>query len=159
MLIRLHCTTRSAKFAFGNTKVAGLYFVITANASKSFYFVKRIEGKPGRIRIGGFPDINIDEARKEAQRFNGEIAKGENPHADRRNKTNVPTLKELFDYWLTTHAKIHKKSWAADVYLFNKHYTALHNKTLTQLQNRTSSNGIRNSAKNTVNIRRTESIA
>jgi hypothetical protein len=106
---------KKGRDSYRDTKVAGLYFVITANASKSFYFVKRIEGKPRRIRIGGFPDITIDEARKEAQRYNGEIAKGENPHTTRRNKTNVPTLKELFDYWLTTHAKIHKKSWAEDV--------------------------------------------
>jgi integrase len=124
---------KSGRDSYRDTKVAGLYFVITANASKSFYFVKRIERQPRRIRIGGFPDITIDEARKEAQRFNGEIAKGENPHTTRRNKTNVPTLKELFDYWLTTHAKIHKKSWEADVRLFNKYCTSLHNKQLTQL--------------------------
>jgi integrase len=124
---------KTGRDSYRDTKTAGLNFVITANASKSFYFVKRINGKPTRIRIGGFPGINIDEARKEAQRFNGEIAKGENPHANRRNKTNVPTLKELFDYWLTTHAKIHKKSWEADVRLFNQYCTALHNKQLTQL--------------------------
>jgi len=124
---------KKGRDSYRDTKVAGLYFVITANDSKSFYFVKRIERKTRRIRIGGFPDITIDDARKEAQRFNGEIAKGENPHTTRRNKSDVPTLKELFDYWLTAHAKIHKKSWAADVSLFNKYCTALHNKQLTQL--------------------------
>ena len=71
---------KKGRDSYRDTKVAGLYFVITANDSKSFYFVKRIERKTRRIRIGGFPDITIDDARKEAQRFNGEIAKGENPH-------------------------------------------------------------------------------
>ena len=119
--------------SYRDAKVAGLTFVVTANGSKSFYFVKRINGKPSRIRIGGYPEISIDEARKESQKFSGEIAKGENPHAARRNKAIAPTVTELFDYWLTTHGKIHKKSWREDVRVFQKYCVPLHKKTLTHL--------------------------
>ena len=67
---------KTGRDSYRDTKVAGLTFVITANASKSFYFVKRINGKPTRLRIGSYPDTSIDDARKEAQKFTGEIVKG-----------------------------------------------------------------------------------
>ena len=118
---------------YHDTKTAGLTCVITANGSKSFYFYRRIDGKPTRIRIGGYPDISIDEARKEAQKFNGEIAKGENPHTARRKKTTAATVAELFEYWLTTHGKVHKKSWQEDFRMFHKYCVPLHKKLLTQL--------------------------
>jgi integrase len=124
---------KTGRDSYRDAKVAGLTFVITANASQSFYFYKRINGKPSRIRIGSYPDISIDEARKEAQKFNGEIAKGENPHTARRNKTAVPTVTELFEYWLATHGKVHKKTWEDDVRMFNKYCVPLHKKQLTQL--------------------------
>ena len=124
---------KTGRASYRDSKVAGLSLAITANGSKSFYFVKRIEGKPTRIRIGGYPEISIDDARKEAQKFSGEIAKGENPHKARKTKTGAPTVTELFEYWLATHGKVHKKSWAEDVRVFNKYCVPLHKKTLTQL--------------------------
>jgi integrase len=124
---------KTGRDSYRDAKVAGLTFVITANASKSFYFYKRINGKPSRIRIGGYPEISIDDARKEAQKFSGEIAKGENPLTARRQNKAAPTVKELFDYWLATHSKVHKKSWAEDVRMFNKYCVPLHKKTLASL--------------------------
>ena len=124
---------KTGRTTYRDSKAAGLTFVITANGSKSLYFVKRIEGKPTRIRIGGYPEISIDDARLEAQKFSGEIAKGENPHTARKIKNSTPTVTELFDYWLTTHAKVHKKSWAEDVQLFNKYCVPLHKKRLSEL--------------------------
>jgi integrase len=119
--------------SYRDTKIAGLTFVITVNGSKSFYFVKRIGGKPTRLRIGGYPDISVDGARKEAQKFSGEIAKGVNPHTARKNKDTTATIAELFEYWLTIHGKVHKKSWTEDVRVFNKYCVPLHKKLLTQL--------------------------
>ena len=82
---------KTGRDSYRDAKVAGLTFVITANASKSFYFYKRINGKPTRLRIGSFSDTSIDDARKEAQKYNGEIAKGENPHQAKRTKNNAAT--------------------------------------------------------------------
>ena len=124
---------KTGRDSYRDTKITGLYFTITANASKSFYFVKRINGKTKRIRIGGYPDISIDEARKEAQRFNGEIAKGENPHQSRRTKNNTATLGELFNYWLDSYAKVHKKTWKEDDRVFQKYCASIKNKQLTSL--------------------------
>jgi len=106
---------KTGRDSYRDTKVAGLTFVITANASKSFYFYKRINGKPTRLRIGSYPDTSIDDARKEAQKFTGEIVKGGNPHQAKRTKNNAVTLEDLFNYWLDSYAKVHKKTWQEDV--------------------------------------------
>ena len=118
---------------YRDTKAAGLTFVITASGSKSFYFYKRIDGRPTRIRIGGYPDLSIDDARKAVQKLTGDIAKGDNPHTDRKKITTSPTLKELFDYWYDTFAKDHKKTWKNDKRMFDKYCTSLHRKKLDQL--------------------------
>jgi len=112
---------KTGRDLYRDTKITGLTLVITASGSKSFYFVRRIDGTPTRIRIGGYPEISVEEARNVAQQFIGEIAKGTNPHTARRNKTAAPTVEELFEYWLKTHGKVHKKSWTEDVRMFNKY--------------------------------------
>ncbi|MGL6196640.1 MAG: tyrosine-type recombinase/integrase [Thermoguttaceae bacterium] len=124
---------KTGRDSYRDTKVAGLSFIITANGSKSFYFVKRIGGKPTRLRIGAYPEVTIDEARKIAQGFAGEIAKGNNPHANRKKRTASPTLSGLFEYWFTTFAKDHKKTWKDDKRMFDKYCTTLHKKKLDQL--------------------------
>jgi len=124
---------KTGRDSYRDAKVAGLTFVITANASKSFYFYKRINGKPTRLRIGSFPDTSIDDARKEAQKFTGEIVKGENPHQARRTKNNAATLEELFNYWLDSYAKVHKKTWQEDVRVFQKYCGSIKSKRLNAL--------------------------
>ena len=124
---------KTGRSSYRDTKTAGLTFVITANASKSFYFYKRINGQPTRIRIGSYPDTTIDDARKEAQKFNGEIAKGENPYNARKAKTAAPTVTELFEYWLNSYAKIHKKTWQEDVRVFQKYCGSIKSKRLNAL--------------------------
>lgn len=125
---------KAGRDSYRDAKVTGLNYVITANGSKSFYFVKRINGKPARIRIGAYPEITVGEARKIAQGFTGEIAKGGNPHTAKKSLLPCSTLKDLFDYWLEKHAKIHKKSWEEDVRMFNKYCTPLHKRELAKLK-------------------------
>ena len=124
---------KTGRDSYRDTKVAGLTFVITANDSRSFYFVKRINGKPTRLRIGSYPDTSIDEARKEAQKYTGEIVKGGNPHQARRTKNNAATLEELFNYWLNSYAKTHKKTWQEDIRVFQKYCGTIKSKQLTTL--------------------------
>ena len=116
---------------YRDTKVAGLSFVITANNSKSFYFVKWLAGKA--VRIGGYPDLSIDDARKAVQKLTGDIARGEAPRTSKQEKTADPTVAELFAHWHTTFAKTHKKTWKEDQRVFDKYCTPLHKKRLSLL--------------------------
>jgi hypothetical protein len=50
-------------------KKKGLSLYVTATGHKSFFIQKRIQGKIKRIVLGHFPDMTVDEARKEAQKI------------------------------------------------------------------------------------------
>jgi len=85
------------------------------------------------MRIGGYPELGIDDARKAIQKLTGDIAKGEAPRTSKQEKAADPTVAELFAYWHTTFAKTHKKTWKEDQRVFDKYCTPLHKKRLSLL--------------------------
>jgi integrase len=74
----------------------GLQLRVTSTG-KTFFIQRRIDGKPERVTIGRFPDISIENARKEASRLSALIASGVNPNSDPRALKTETTLQELFD--------------------------------------------------------------
>lgn len=78
---------------------AGLQLRVT-RTNKTFFIQKRVDGKPERVTIGQFPDMSIENARKEAARLKGLIAGGINPNSDARALKSETTLQELFDNFL-----------------------------------------------------------
>jgi integrase len=124
---------KTGRTSYRDTRVTGLSIVVTAKNSKSFYLIKRIDGAPTRIRIGSYPQVSIDEARQIAQKHIGDIANGRNPHQAKHAKTKAPTLEELFNYWLNSYAKIHKKTWKEDIRVFDKYCDAIKRKRLSLL--------------------------
>src|SRR5438105_2213451 len=68
-----------------DTRQAGLCLMSTVAGQKSFYVYRKVNGRPQRIRLGGFPEITIEQARNLAKRQIGEIAKGVDPMAARRD--------------------------------------------------------------------------
>lgn len=87
-------------------KTPGLAFMATNAGSKAFYLYKKINGRPKRIRIGGFPEISIEQARGMAAKLNGEIAGGADPHEDRKLLRASSTLKELWERYHAEYAKV-----------------------------------------------------
>jgi integrase len=88
--------------------VPGLQVSVTSAGRKSYYLVKRIDGKPTRMFLGTADQLSVDQARKAAATKAGEVASGKNPQAERRAKLGEPTLQVLVDHWLI-YAKAHKK--------------------------------------------------
>jgi len=82
--------------------------------SKTFYLYRRINGRPERVKLGGFPAVTVKQARKLATEALGTIATGGNPNAARRAVRAEWTLNQLLDDYLERHAKPHKKSWKED---------------------------------------------
>jgi integrase len=97
-----------------DTHQAALACCVTHQGSKTFYAIRRIEGRPTRVRVGRFPEITIEQARKSVARLLGEIAQGKNPQADRRQARREHTIEGLFQHWLEAHAKLHKQTWKED---------------------------------------------
>src|SRR5215469_9664979 len=106
-------------------KLAGIATKGSKPVAKLNFTKKAIEqlaqGKPERIKIGAFPDISIEGARAQASGMNAVIAQGGNPAEDRRAVRAEMTLQELFDTFLSRHAKQRKRTWQEDVRTFNRY--------------------------------------
>ena len=87
---------------------------VRSSGSKSFYLYKFLNGKPERIFLGVFPDLSIENARKNARIKPGEIAQGKNPQEEKRRVRDEMTLGQLFEQYMTRYSKVHKKSWLYD---------------------------------------------
>jgi integrase len=110
---------------YHDPKTRGLVLHVTNRGSKVFYLVRKVQRRTERIRIGPFPDLTVDQARGSAAHLNSEIAQGRNPAQAKRAIRAETTLQQLFDTFLTRHAKPYKKasSVTTDEWLFG-HYLA-----------------------------------
>lgn len=82
-------------------KVPGLVLSVTPNGCKSFLVYKKVQGKPQRITLGRFPNLTIEQARKEAQKIIGLVATGHNPIAEKKEQqARALTLLEVFEDYL-----------------------------------------------------------
>jgi integrase len=107
-------------------KTPGLAVQVTSSGAKTFYLYRRVQGRPERIRLGSYPGLTIEQARRQAQALNGEIANGANPNALKRGERGELTLGELYERYLADHIRplgksektlgsawrVHLKPWA-----------------------------------------------
>lgn len=115
-----------------DAKQAGLVVDLRGGMA-TFYLYKRIEGRPSRYRIGRFPDVTVDQARTEVIKHLGRIASGENPVAERRKARVEHTLGALFDHWLESHAKQHRRTWPVDQQRFDRYLSHLRTRRLSSI--------------------------
>ncbi|MGQ5488794.1 tyrosine-type recombinase/integrase [Thauera sp. ZXT1-4] len=100
-----------------DTEVRKLALRATAAGTKTFYVVKRAGASVAWVKLGTFPDMTCEQARKAAALALGEFASGANPAAARRAFKAEPTLSEFFTEYGTRHGE-KKRAWAADVQRF-----------------------------------------
>lgn len=108
-----------------DSRVPGLGLAVTPKGTKTFLVYRKINGKPERITLGRYPEMDIDNARAQALAINAAIARGENPNDATRQKRDGQTLGELFEDYLELHAKPHKKTWAEDQAQFQRYLSPL----------------------------------
>lgn len=98
----------------------GLTIRITSKGSKSFYWVGRDGRNFKRVLIGTYPKTSIPKARDEAKRLSGLAADGKAPTTNRQSVRDEWTLQELFNWYLETISKPHKRTWKWDESQFNR---------------------------------------
>ena len=89
-------------------KTPGLALCVTASGTRTFYLYRWVDKRPVRVRIGPFPALTIDQARKLAAGLNVAIAAGHDPQETKRARREEPALRELWEYWLA-HSKGRKR--------------------------------------------------
>ena len=95
---------------FHDKETSGLQLRITSTGVKTFSVYRRIKGgNPERITLGRYPDMKIEQARREALRIAVDISDGKNPAEVKRGRKEELTFSELFAEYLERHAKPKKK--------------------------------------------------
>ncbi len=88
---------------YWDNKDAGFGLRITSTGVKSFIMQKRVNGRDTRMTIGRYGQLTAEQARKEAEKLGGDIAKGIDPLAEkRRAKLEQKTVQEVFEDYLQT---------------------------------------------------------
>lgn len=107
-----------------DTDVKGFSIRISRSA-RTFYLYRWVGGRPQRIRLGGYPELTPEAARKLAEKANGEVAQGKDLAAERRRRRQPdrhdPILGAVFDHTLEHHWKPNCRTWKEQQRLFEKH--------------------------------------
>lgn len=107
----------------------GLAVCITPKGVRTWYVIARIHKQPTRLRLGEYPQMPVDRARVEAKRIMADAAEGKQPRA----RANTPTLGAVFDRWMESYAKHHKKTWVTDERRFERVFSHWRNRTIASI--------------------------
>jgi len=124
-VVALHvaaCPAGKDRIWIYDTRQPGLALMLTAAGAKTFYLYRKVHGRPQRVRLGVFPEVTVEQARKFAKQKIGDIANGRDPMADRREaRVKGMNLGDLFVWFLSDWAKPRKRSWRDDENRYEKH--------------------------------------
>ncbi|GGE43672.1 site-specific integrase [Actibacterium pelagium] len=92
-----------------DTEIAGFGVRVFASGRKSYLVQYRAGGRSRRRSIGQHGVLTAEEARQEARKLLGEVAKGGNPAEERQRMLRAPTVSSLCDRFLEEYAAHHCK--------------------------------------------------
>lgn len=103
-----------------DTKATGLQLRITTTGVKTFSLFRRVKGgNPERLTLGRYPDMTIEQARKQAAQYNLVIESGDNPAQAKRKARHTAegelTLQQAFDRYVSDYLIPHGKRTVADL--------------------------------------------
>lgn len=89
---------------------------VSPRGLKTFYAVTWAGGKTRRTRLGQFPEVTLDAARREAKGLEGDAARRQTVDIalETITKNDARTVGDLFAFWMETHAKLKKRTWERD---------------------------------------------
>ncbi|MEY3106502.1 MAG: hypothetical protein RIT35_668 [Pseudomonadota bacterium] len=112
-------------------KTSGLGVMVFPSGTKTFFLYKRVDGKPDKIKLGRFPEMTIEQARKAAYSGISDIAKGVNPNKIKQKLRSEADFASLFDRYMKEYAKQRKISWETDLGYYNRYLKILDKKTIS----------------------------
>jgi len=102
------------RLIISDTQIPGFRLVVTPTGRKSFYLRYRVGGgRGGTIRepkIGDWPALKADAARKIAGDWHAIIRQGGDPSLTRQEARQAPTMADLFARYMADHARPKKKA-------------------------------------------------
>lgn len=117
--------TTGKRYHVYDNRVMGLAVRVESSGSKYFYYIKRDGLSVHQLKLGRFPDMTVEQARDKATEMNAAIVTGNDPRKASARPRHEKTFKELFDWWLETSAKPHRKTWSEDKANFERYLVEL----------------------------------
>ncbi|MGA7949770.1 MAG: site-specific integrase [Thiobacillaceae bacterium] len=114
-VIRAIAPPEVGRATYYDTQIPKLACRVTAAGSKTFYVIKRAEDGMVWVKLGTFPDMTIEQARKAAEESLGEFAKGNNPAKARREEKQKITLGQAFQNYFDLHVRPRGVKTADDI--------------------------------------------
>lgn len=121
------------RFEFYDSKKKGLLVRVSPTGRKTFQVYRWHQGKPVRVTICIWPDMTIENVRKESDRINAALADGENPNDKLKQQRQEMTFGDLFNEYLERHAKVKKRSWKEDQRQYEQYLAPLARKRLSTI--------------------------
>lgn len=87
-----------------DTEVKRLALRVTAAGCKTFYVIRRTALSVAWVKLGVFPEMTVEMARKEAEIKLGDFAAGNDPAKLKREEKKKLTFGQAFDQYMTLHA-------------------------------------------------------
>lgn len=126
---------KSSRQYYKDGKEKGLSLYITATGNITFFVRKRVHGKDERIILGNFPDLKVEQARKNALKTKATIADGKNPNEEKQKLSQDITFGEMFNQFMERYSKKFKRSWKYDEREVNKFLSHWFKKKSMQISN------------------------
>lgn len=102
------------RYVLTDQSIPGFWLVVEPNGRKTFKLRYRVGGgRGGTVRepkIGDAKAMKAEKARKIAEDWYADVAKGKDPSGDRQAKRAAPLMAELFERYLRDHARPHKRA-------------------------------------------------
>lgn len=93
--------------------VPALWLKVTSTGQRSWFAYYRVAGRRRRPKLGDWPTMDIESARKAARTVVGEAATGRDLSAERQSVRRSPTVEALMKRYLEQHAEPHKAKASA----------------------------------------------
>jgi integrase len=105
---------RGARRQVQDADIPGFGVLVTDTGLKTFFYRYQFDGSEHRYRIGSYPAISLEQARKTALSLSGKVQAGKNPQAIKAEARQAETFGEVASLYIEKHAKREKASWQED---------------------------------------------
>lgn len=96
---------------YNDTKIRGLQLQVTSTGAKTFFLYRRVNGKPVRFRLGAYPTLTPEAARKRAEVEGGRVAEGIDIQAEKKaDERKKVTLSDAFDAFKSARNSLRPKT-------------------------------------------------
>lgn len=112
----------SKEVEYSDQEISGLRLQVNRLGRKAFLFRYQFAGRKRAMKVGGYPEVSIDDARQKVIEWRALLIKGIDPQAQREEERKVGlTFGQFWADYMLPHIKATKRSAKADISRVTNH--------------------------------------